>query len=232
MFNLRMPKNIRCAAEDSKFRVYCKANEESVDLMIVDVIGDDWLGDGITAASAMKFLSEHRDKPINVRINSPGGLAYDGLQIYNALSQHEKPVTATIEGLAFSAASIIAMAADVIRMHEASDIGIHRAGMVVFGNRSVMQDAINWLDVIDEHLVEIYQSRTGASRDQVVDWLDGELDGTLFSAKEAMDAGFADEIIPTKKKANSEIEKSIRSQVRSTNVMNQNRLRLAAIKNA
>ncbi len=145
-----------------------------------------------------------------MRINSPGGLVYDGLVIYNALSTHGPQVTVTIEGLAYSAASFIAMAGDTIKMHEASDLGIHRAHGVSVGNSKTMLAVADWLDTIDEHLVDIYTARTGAEPAQVEAWMDGTDDGTLFSAKDAKKYGFADEIIPLAKKKKAAAKNSER----------------------
>ena len=199
MFNLNVPRSLRNGMSDDKFRVYCNADAEGpVELLVMDEIGESWYGEGVKATDVVSFLSSNRGRDVNVRINSPGGLVYDGLVIYNNLKQHDGIVTVTIEGLAFSAASFIAMAGDTIRMHEASDIGIHRAWGGGVGNAKTMRGVAEWLDQIDSHLVEIYQAKTGAGENQINEWLDGTDDGTLFSAKEAVRFGFADELIPIK----------------------------------
>ena len=201
--NATVPESLKNAVSDESFSVFTNASEnelEPVELLILDEIGDDWFGEGVSAKSVVGFLDKHRGRDVNVRINSPGGLVYDGLVIYNALATHDAPVTVTIDGLAFSAASFIAMAGDTIRMHEASDIGIHRSMGLAMGNAKTARGLAEWLDVIDEHLVEIYSRRTGQPRNQIEKWLDGTDDGTLFSAKDAVEFGFADELIPLKTK--------------------------------
>lgn len=202
MFNpsiLNISENLRNALSDQDFRVFVnKDSDGPIELLIMDDIGENWYGEGISAKSVVGFVNEHRGQDFNVRINSPGGLVYDGLVIYNALANHDGNVTVTIEGLAFSAASFIAMAGDTIRMHEASDIGIHRALAGVAGNAKAIRGVAEWLDNIDEHLLDIYSSRTNADRSQIEAWLDGTDDGTLFSAKDAVEHGFADELIPVK----------------------------------
>lgn len=194
-----VPENIKNAVADENFRCYVRNEGESAELLIMDQIGESWDGEGVSADSVVTFLNANQDKTVSVRINSPGGLVYDGLVIYNALASHPQDVTVTIEGLAYSAASFIAMAGDTIRMHEASDIGIHRASGVSVGNSRTMLAVADWLDSIDEHLVDIYTARTGQEPSQIEEWLDGRDDGTLFSAKEAVKHGFADELIPLNK---------------------------------
>lgn len=221
MFDYKVPKCIRAALDQSDFRVVCLAPDEGpAEMMVMDVIGDDFFGDGLTASKAVDFIRDNKDRDILVRINSPGGLAYEGLQIYNALGQHQKNVTVRVEGLAFSAASIIAMAGDTIEMHEASDIGIHRAAVVAIGNQFEMQDAMNWLRNLDEHLVNIYTARTGQSRDTIRDMLDGVSDGTLMRAEEAVELGFADKVIPAKAKSDKKESKNRIDETKTRQICN------------
>ena len=201
MFNLNIPQKWRNSLSDENFRAYTNdSGDGPSELLIMEEIGQNMYGDGLSASAVVGWLAAQQDRDINVRINSPGGLVYDGLVIYNALKSHQKNVMVTIEGLAFSAASFIAMAGDTIRMHEASDIGIHRAWGGAIGNAKAMRGVAEWLDTIDGHLVDIYTARTGKATDQINEWLDGTDDGTLFSAKEAVEIGFADELIPVRKK--------------------------------
>lgn len=206
-FNLATaPRAVTEAAADSNFRVFTNVDEDenTAELLIYEQIGEDWYGEGVTASGVVSFLRDNADREINVRINSPGGLVYDGLVIFNALTSHQKQVTVTIEGLAYSAASFIAMAGDVVKMHKASDIGIHRASIIAWGNQKEMRSMVEWLSVIDEHLVDIYEGKTGKSREQIEAWLDGTSDGTVFSATEAKEQGFADEVIEQKSKTSKE----------------------------
>lgn len=199
--NLNAPKNVQDAFSSSTFKVYCKDStgpDEPAWLLIMDEIGKSFYGEGVAATDVVGFLAENRGRPVHVRINSPGGLVYDGLTIYNSLLAHDAEVTVTIEGLAYSAASFIAMAADKIRMFEASDIGIHYAWGGGIGNKAVLRDAADWLEGIDEHLLDIFERRTGRKRDEIDGWMAGNVDGTLFSAKQAVEYGFADELVQPK----------------------------------
>lgn len=193
MFNLDIPDSIRAAVSDANFLVVANAKNDSVEIVIHDTIGDEF--DGITASQVRSVLKANAGKRVDLVVNSPGGLVYDGLQIYNALKAHDGFVTATIEGLAYSAASFVVMAADKIRMYEHSDIGIHRSWGFAMGNVKVMQDTAEWLSNIDQHLIGIYSERTGLGSSEIEGYLDGKVDGTLFPAKQAVALGFADELI-------------------------------------
>lgn len=230
MFELNAPKACRDAATDSEFLVYTDPdvyNGEPVELLIMEEIGEDWDGFGVSATNVTQFLRDHQDSEVNVRINSPGGLVYDGMAIYNALASHGPKVTATIEGLAFSAASFIAMAADHVRMYEASStIGIHRSLAFSFGNAKTMRGVIEWLDSIDKSLVEIYHAKTGQPKDTIEGWLDGTDDGTIFSAEEALHYGFADEMVPLKRKTDDAAKNDATRRIAAARNMLERQVRL------
>lgn len=227
-FNLKtVPQAVR-DAEGGSLQVFTNAakDDEPAELLIMDQIGEDWYGDGVSGESVVAFIKENKGKPINVRINSPGGLCYDGLVIYNSLANHDGQVTVTIEGLAYSAASFIAMAGDVVRMHKASDFGIHRASIIAVGNQKEFRSVVEWLNTIDEHVIDIYQDRTGQDREQIVSWIDGISDGTLFSAAQCKEYGFCDEIIePAKGKKVSDVAKNAITNCQKR-IAARNRLRL------
>jgi ATP-dependent protease ClpP protease subunit len=194
-FNLSIPESVKAAISDKEFRAYA-VEGDTLELLLYGEIGDGLEGAELTAQGVTAFLRRNPGQDIEVRINSPGGLVYDGMQMFNALKAHTGNVTVTIEALAYSAAAFVAMAGDRVRMHEASDFGIHRSWGVAVGNLKVMQATMDWLGRIDEHQVDIFTEKTGESRDQITAWLDGIDDGTVFTAQEAVQAGFADEIIP------------------------------------
>ena len=209
--NFECDERVQDALTSRNFSVRCEKHEEdgeeSVDLIIYEVIGGDFWDEDpqATPAAVAAFLSENRGVPVNVRINSPGGLAYDGIVIYNALVGHGAKVTTTIEGMAASAASIIAMAGDTIRIHENATLMIHRAWGIVMGNSADMKDYAETLDRLDGQLAGTYAARTGLRIDTVTKLMIGESDGTSFDAAEAKAKGFADEIVPNKKKAKAQV---------------------------
>lgn len=203
IFNVsRVPESFRAAASDEDFRVFMNSDEDSdeIEILLYDAVGQTWDGEGLTASAVVNALSQAKDKKVRVKVNSPGGLVWDGITIYNALATHDGEVEILIEGLAFSAASLIAMAGDTIKIMSTASIGIHRSHTVAWGNRNVMEDTMDWLDNIDDTLVDVYAERSGQSKKDVLAWLEGKEDGTLFKADDAVKYGFADEKVESKKK--------------------------------
>lgn len=208
-FAMQAPKAIADTAGESGFRVACNLMEdESAELLIFDQIGEGFFSEGVSASAVVSFLAENRGRTVRARINSFGGSAYDGMVIYNALATHDAEVVTVIEGIAYSAASYIALASDRVEMFKNADIGIHRASIMAWGNRHEMEATRDWLDKIDDHIVDMYQDKTGQDRDKIVGWLDGVSDGTVFSAKEAVDLGFADVLLDPKKGKGSSSSKA------------------------
>src|SRR5690606_11960490 len=128
-------------------------------ISILDVIGEDfWTGSGVTANRISAALRSIGNKDIIVRINSPGGDMFEGIAIYNLLRAHPARVTVEVLGWAASAASIIAMAGDDIRMGLGSFMMVHNAWGVVIGNRHDMRDAATLFDRFDAALADIYEA--------------------------------------------------------------------------
>lgn len=219
MFNLKMPETIRAAVAESDFKLQAaELDDGSVELLVMDEIGENWYGEGITAKGVIGFLNEHSGKPVNVRINSFGGSAYDGIVIHNALSNHNAKVTTTIEGIAFSAASHIFLSGEVRRMHEASDFGIHRASVGAVGNVNVFLAMADWLRTLDKHQIDVYMNATGKSEDQVTEWLEGTdgMLGTIFPASLAVEHGFATEMISLKKKKDDYQQTAVKQKMQAS----------------
>lgn len=159
-------------------------------ISIYDVIGEDWwTGGGFTAKRMAAALRAIGEKAVTVKINSPGGDMFDGIAIYNLLRDHPAKVTIEVMGLAASAASIIAMAGDEIRMGLGSFMMVHNAWGVVVGNRHDMRDAATLFDGFDSALVDIYEARTGQKRAEIEKLMDGE---TFMGPTDAIKKGFAD----------------------------------------
>ena len=153
---------------------------------IYDTIGG-WFG--TNAAEFVGELDALDVDELEVHINSPGGAVWDGLAIMNALKQHRARVTIIVDGLAASAASIIAMAGDEVVMAEGSQMMIHRASGGAWGNAAFLRDTAAILDKIDGNLAGIYARRAGGTRES---WLDLMTAETWYDAAEAVEAGLAD----------------------------------------
>jgi len=133
-----------------------------------------------------------------VTINSPGGDAFEGIAIYNLLREHGGKVTVNVLGLAASAASIVAMAGDSIRMSEASMMMIHSSHGIVMGNQEDMREFADLLDKIDASVAGLYAARTGKPQNEVLDMMKKE---TWMDGENAVAYGFADSYEKKKKKA-------------------------------
>ncbi|MBN9242439.1 MAG: Clp protease ClpP [Mesorhizobium sp.] len=159
-------------------------------ITMFEVIGEDWwTGGGVTAKRVSAALRSIGDKDVTVKINSPGGDMFEGIAIYNLLRAHKAKVTVEVLGWAASAASIIAMAGDEIRMGLGTFMMVHNAWGVVIGNRHDMREAADLFDGFDSAIVDIYEARTGMKRADVEKLMDAE---TFMGPSEAVEKGFAD----------------------------------------
>jgi len=185
------------------FKIYAKADEESVELLVFDAIGKDpWTGEGLGAADVASYLADNRGKPVSVRINSPGGYVSDGIAVYNSLIQHDAPVTTTVEGLSASAATIIQMAGSTVRMFANTRMMVHKAWSGAVGNADLMRDVAEWLDSADEQIAKMYSAKSGRKIESMLKLMTGKIDGTLMSAEQALEEKLIDEIIPLPKGKN------------------------------
>ncbi len=179
------------------FSVKSAARGEPAELFIYDQIGSSMWEEGVTPASLIdeiKSLKMKNKDTLSIRINSPGGNMFDGNTIYNYLRSMKQNIDVTIDGMAASAASIIAMAGDTIRMPENSFLMIHNPWMVVAGDSQVMRKTADDLDVMRDGAVKTYLSKTGGkvSKDELITMLDEE---TWLGAELAVELGFADEVL-------------------------------------
>jgi ATP-dependent Clp endopeptidase proteolytic subunit ClpP len=166
------------------FDIQAKANEEA-DIFLYDEIG----GWGVNAKSFIDAVRATGAKRINLRINSPGGSVFDGIAIYNFLRGQD--VTVQIDGLAASISSIIALAGKTVRIAGNGFFMIHNPWGGAIGEADEMRQTADLLDKIRDSLVGTYAAKTGKDYDTIKKWMDSE---TWFSAAEAKDAGFVDEV--------------------------------------
>ena len=186
-------------ANQNNLRVILNQTSQGIELLLFDDIGQE----GTNAKSVATALMEHSGKPINVRINSVGGASFDGVTIYNSLRNHNAPVTTTIEGVAGSAAAVIAMAGSPVRMQRAGSLFIHRSWMQASGNAQQMLELVAMLQKVDNRSAEIFSEKTGLSEVKIMELMAGKSDGTWFTPNEAKAMNFVDEIIGTKKVLNA-----------------------------
>ncbi|HEV7283308.1 MAG TPA: head maturation protease, ClpP-related [Kaistia sp.] len=159
-------------------------------ISMFEVIGEDfWTGGGVTAKRVSGALRSIGNRDVTVKINSPGGDMFEGIAIYNLLRGHPAKVTIEVMGWAASAASIIAMAGDEIRMGLGTFMMVHNAWGVVVGNRHDMREAATLFDGFDAAIADIYEARTGMKRADIEKLMDAE---TFMGPGEAIKNGFAD----------------------------------------
>lgn len=162
-------------------------------LSILDVIGQDFWGEGVTAKRIAAQLRAMGDQPVTVTINSPGGDVFEGLAIYNLLREHPAKVTVKVIGLAASAASFIAMAGDEIQIAKSGFFMIHNSWVIAMGDQHALRDVADWLEPFDTSMAEIYADRSGQDVKELTAMMDKE---TWIGGKDAVDLGFADDFLP------------------------------------
>jgi len=179
-------------------RPKAKVQEKEATIYLYDTIGNDLWG-GINATIMVKEINDLKVNMIHVRINSPGGDVFGARAIHTALSQHPAKIITHIDGLAASAASYLALAADEIEIAEGAFFMIHDAWAFQIGDKNDMLSMAELLEKIDGTLVADYQKKTGREEAEIKAWMSAE---TWFTAEEAFEAGFVDRIYEGKKAEN------------------------------
>lgn len=163
---------------------------------IYDEIGLNWwTGEGVTLKAFGDALDKMPKsvKNIELRVNSPGGDVFDGVGIYNRLKQYAAKnnvkITAYIDGMAASIASIIVLAADEVIMGEGAEYMIHKPWTMAMGNSDDLDAVSQRLLDIEDNMLSIYMKRAKVSRDEVKEMLKLE---TWMKAEQAIEYGFAD----------------------------------------
>lgn len=152
---------------------------------------DSWFDDDVTPQLFKEELNAGNGN-ITVWINSPGGDCVAAAQIYNMLSNYAGKVTVKIDGIAASAASVIAMAGDTVLVSPVSMLMIHNPATIAWGDHSDMQKAMDMLSEVKESIINAYVVKTGLSRARLSHLMDAE---TWMDANKAVELGFADEIM-------------------------------------
>lgn len=169
------------------------------------IASESWYDDEVSPKQFREELEKYSG-PITVRINSPGGDVFAGMQIYNMLKDRSGDVTVIVDALAASAASFIAMAGDKIIMNTGSMMMIHKASTIAWGNEDEMQDVIEMLRKVDDSIIAVYAARTGKSEDEIKQLL---ADETWMTADEAVEMGFADEAMAGKTSLSNAVKNAL-----------------------
>lgn len=152
---------------------------------------ESWFDDDVTPSSFRDELLAGSG-PVTLWINSPGGDVFAAAQIYNMIMEYPGDVTVKIDGIAASAASVIAMAGTKVLMSPVASMLIHNPMTVALGDSDEMRKAMQLLDEVKESIMNAYEIKTGLSRAKLSHLMDAE---TWMNAKKAVELGFADGIL-------------------------------------
>lgn len=174
------------------YRFVTNKADDTAEVYVYGDIGTFW-GDGVSAQSFVDELNEITAKKLSIRINSPGGSAYDGLTIANAIVRHSATTTTWIDGLAASAASIIAMAGDEVVMSKYGEMMLHNAHALVMGTSKDMRQVAAQLDQLNASIASFYADRSTTS-DDAASFARAMSKETWYNADEALAAGLVTRI--------------------------------------
>jgi ATP-dependent protease ClpP protease subunit len=164
---------------------------DTAEVFIYDVIGD-W---GVSASDFVNDLKAlGSPKKITLRINSEGGEVFDGIAIFEALARSEAEIAGFVDGLAASAASFIAMAADHLTVARNAKMMIHDASTIAWGNPAALRQVADLLDELSDTIADVYAEKSGKP---AADWRTAMKAETWYSAQKAVDEGLADEVGPS-----------------------------------
>lgn len=200
-----MNRIIKLLADNRKhpgraFSVRALAGNEA-EILLYDAIVDtqdeaDWLG-GVSPQSMVPQIRDIKAGTIHLRINSPGGSVFAARAIEAALREHPARIVVHVDGVAASAASVVAMAGDEIVMQPGAMLMVHKSWTLTYGNANDLLETAALLEKVDGTLAETYATRSGKPRDEIDAWMAAE---TWFTGAEAVSAGLADRVAEAESK--------------------------------
>lgn len=178
----------RPQGRDKAPQLSVKAEGDEATIYVYDSIGG-WFG--VLAADFVRELNAITASKIHLRINSPGGDVFEARAMATAIREHPSTIVAHVDGVAASAATLLAIAADEAEMAEGAFFMVHQAWSLCMGNAEDMLAMAGLLEKADGSIAGDYMKKTGKPKQKVIDWMAEE---TWFTAAEAKDAGFVDRI--------------------------------------
>jgi ATP-dependent Clp protease protease subunit len=174
-------------------------NEDGSRTLYLDgaIAEESWLGDEITPKQFKDEL-QNGEGDVTIWLNSPGGDVFAAAQIYNMLMDYPGNVIIKIDGIAASAASVIAMAGGEVYMSPVSMMMIHNPATIAIGDSEEMAKAIAMLNEVKESIINAYELKTGLSRARISHMMDAE---SWMNANKAIELGFADDLLFTESDA-------------------------------
>lgn len=205
---------------DANIRAEEEKDRDERTIGIYDVIGEDfWSGGGFTAKRMSAALRALGKGPVTVAINSPGGDMFEGIAMYSMLREHAGDVTIKVMGLAASAASVIAMAGDEVKIARPAFLMIHNCWLMAIGNRHDLRDIADQIEPFDAAMADVYAARTGDDPKQMAKLMDRE---TWIGGSAAVDQKFADALLDSEEvkksdsKTNAAAVRRLESALRSS----------------
>jgi ATP-dependent protease ClpP protease subunit len=199
------------------------ATGDTAEMLIYGDIGmGGWFSEGITASDIAAQLAEVTAPRLNVRINSGGGDMFDGTAIYTQLVRHAAQVSTYVDGIAGSAASVIAMAGDEIVSSDAGVMMIHDASTMTYGNPADHRETADLLEKLSDVVATVYANRAGED----VEFWRAKMsapggNGTWYTGQEMIDAGLADRISgDDPEKVADHLRKALRSRTTPETIRN------------
>lgn len=179
-----------------KFWNWIKDSDDTRTLRLEGPIDEEsFWGDEITPQMFRDELNAG-EGDVTVWINSPGGNVFAAAEIYTMLKDYKGSITVKIDAIAASAASVVAMAGDVVQMSPVAMLMIHDPSTIAMGNTKDMEKAIEVLTEVKESIINAYAAKSGLTHARIANLMSNE---TWMNAKKAVELGFADEILFAKK---------------------------------
>lgn len=201
-----------------RFWNWVRNEEDGQRILYLDgvIAQESWFGDEVTPA-VFKAELDAGNQPITVHINSVGGDCVAASQIYTMLMDYPADVTVQIDGIAASAASVVAMAGTKVCMSPTALMMAHNPWTSASGDAADMKRAVALLDEVKESIINAYQIKTGLSRQQLSDIMDGE---TWMNAYRAKELGFCDEVLYDGMEPEEKVAFSFSSRAAEVQLMN------------
>ena len=192
------------ANEQYRIRFAMKADGEDAEVMVYsEIVSDKWWDDEVSTKDfdkALKDAKKNGAKNLNIRINSPGGEVYAAVAMRSmVINAGFDKVRVMVEGLCASAATLFATIPDAhVVIAEGSEFMIHNPMTITWGNADEIERTVDHLRKMEQQFHGMYAAKTGQTEDQIKEWMDAT---TWFTAKEAVDNGFCDELLASEKVA-------------------------------
>lgn len=180
-------------------------SDEKATIYIYGTIGDHWKEEKANrAADFAAALDKLSPKALEIRIDSPGGDAFEGFAIASAIQRYEGETHAFVDSIAASAASYIAIMADKVTMNDFSAFMIHNASGIAIGNRDDLRETADLLERLDNNIAGTIAARTGMNLEDTKAAMSAE---TWYFGDEAKKAGLCDEVIKTDKRTKAKLNR-------------------------